>query len=61
MEPGLILDATYGGSLQEQWVSGTPDTTFWQGLKIDKQELIPVTTMRCPTCGALESYARRAV
>ncbi len=58
MDPGLIVDATYGAVLQEQWVAGTPETSFWHGLKIDKHDLVPVITMRCPKCGALESYAR---
>lgn len=60
MNPGLILDATYGAIVQEQWTPGAPEKSFWQGLKIDKNELIPVITMRCPKCGALESYARPA-
>lgn len=59
MQPGVILDATYGAVVQQQWVPGIPETSFWHGgLKVDKHELVPVTTMRCPKCGALESYAR---
>ncbi len=58
MESGVIGDATYGAKLQEQWTPGTPESSFWTGLKIDKRECVPVTTMRCPKCGALESYAR---
>lgn len=58
MEPGFIADATHGGKLQETWGPGVPDVGFWTGLKTNKKTLIPVTTMRCPRCGALESYAR---
>ncbi len=58
METGFVADLTYGANVQEQWVPGTPQGSFWTGLKINKDERIPVTTMRCPKCGALESYAR---
>jgi hypothetical protein len=27
------------------------------GLKMKKDEIVPVTTLRCPRCGYLESYA----
>jgi hypothetical protein len=60
MEAGFIADATYGGNVQEQWEPGTPQKSFWTGLKIDKQARIPVITMRCPNCGALESFAHPA-
>ena len=58
MEPGFVADATYGGNVQEKWGPGVPEVTFWTGLKTEKKKLLPVTTMRCPSCGALESYAR---
>ena len=61
MEPGITADATSGGAVQEQWAPGAAQTSFWTGLKINKREQIPVTTMRCPKCGALESYARPVV
>ena len=57
MEPGFIADFTYGGRVQEQWGPGAPEVSRWTGLKTEKQKLVPVTTMRCPRCGALESYA----
>jgi hypothetical protein len=58
MEPGFVADRTHGGSLQEVWNPGVPETSFWTGLKMDKKQSIPVTTVRCPKCGALEAYAR---
>lgn len=57
MEPGFIADATYGGNLQERWGPGVPKVSFWLGLRVQKEKLLTVTTMRCPSCGALESYA----
>jgi hypothetical protein len=57
MEPGFIADATYGGNVQEKWGPGEARASFWTGLRVDRKTLVPVTTMRCPTCGALGSYA----
>lgn len=58
MEAGFIADNTYGGNVQEKWAPGEPTVSIWTGLKTKKKEMIPVVTMRCPKCGALESYAR---
>jgi hypothetical protein len=58
MEPGFIADRTDSGFLQELWNPGIPDTSFFTGLKTNRKQSIPVTTMRCPKCGVLESYAR---
>jgi hypothetical protein len=60
MDPGFVADRTDGGNLQEQWNPGTPNVSFWTGLKTDRKSSIPVTTMRCPKCGALEFYAMPA-
>ena len=55
MEPGYILDETYGGWKEELWSPGEPQLHWW-GIGKPKRA-IPLTTMRCPRCGALESYA----
>ncbi len=60
MEPGFIADATYGGNMQEQWGPGEAKSSFWTGLRVNRKTLVPVTTLRCPKCGALESYANPA-
>ena len=57
MLPGFVADATYGGNVQEKWVPGAPRTNFWRGLQVDDKQALPVTTLRCPKCGYLESYA----
>ena len=59
MEPGFIAGTAYGGH-QEKWCPGLPEVSFFAGLKTEKGKMLPVTTMRCPHCGALESYARPA-
>jgi hypothetical protein len=69
MEQGFISDRAYGANRPEKWEPGEP-TYLWHGksqalkdgigiLTHPKDELV-VTTMRCPKCGALESYARQA-
>ena len=57
MEQGCNADTTYGGTVQEKWVPGAPQTSIWRGLKIDSSQTCPVFTLRCPKCGYLESYA----
>ena len=58
MEAGFVLDFTYGAYLQQKWYPGEPKKSFWTGLKIDRSQLVPVTTLRCPKCGYLEAYAK---
>lgn len=58
MEPGYVLDRRYGGWTEERWNPGEMQPHWW-GMAQSKASL-PVTTMRCPKCGALESYARPA-
>ena len=55
MEPGFIADRAYGGWVEEQWAAGRPALHWW-GMEKPRAGL-PVTTMRCPRCGALESFA----
>ena len=59
MEVGYVPDVTYGGYLLQNWCPGEPKSGFWMrpGLKVKKDQFIPVTTLRCPNCGYLESYA----
>ncbi len=61
MEEGFVVDSAHGGvSVQEQWAAGPAEKSFWTGLKTRGKRLLPVTTLRCPACGYLESYARPA-
>lgn len=57
MEPGFVLDRTYAAMTQSSWVEGTPERSFWTGLKLRGHQRLAVTTYRCPGCGYLESYA----
>jgi len=60
MEAGHLPDLTYGGYMQQVWISGEPKRSFWGGIKVRRGETIPVATLRCPRCGYLESYAKPA-
>jgi len=57
MEPGFLPDGTHSGFTQQKWAPGTPQPSFWMGLKLNDAEVVPVVTYRCPSCGYLESYA----
>ena len=57
MEPGFVLDQTYGANTQSSWIEGAPERSFWTGVKLKGRERIPLVTFRCPRCGYLESYA----
>ena len=58
MENGLVGDLRQGGYSRQNWYPGEPSESFWAGgLKMDAKLMIPVSTLRCPKCGYLESYA----
>jgi hypothetical protein len=57
MEPGFLLDQTYGSSAAVHWVAGAPRKSFWTGLKLKGAQVLEVATWRCRRCGYLESYA----
>jgi hypothetical protein len=57
MEVGFVPDAMHSGFQQPKWSPGVPQASFWMGLKLKADSMIPVTTLRCPRCGYLESYA----
>jgi hypothetical protein len=57
MESGWVADNTQAGLTQQSWSPGEPKPSFWMGFKVEKDQVVPVTTLRCPKCGYLESYA----
>ncbi len=57
MMQGFILDHTYGAHLVASWIPGAPESSFWRGTK--SGPAIPIGTLRCSSCGFLESYAQR--
>ena len=57
-EKGLILDQSYGHSVQSTWRAGEPTASFWTGTRLGHGPRYPIVTYRCTACGYLESYAR---
>ena len=63
---GFVMDSTFGAALVSQWVKGSPQiarASFGilpqSGIEAPKTEdVIPIATFRCQSCGFLESYAR---
>ena len=59
MESGFIVDFIDDSrSKQSSWAKGTPERTFWTGLKLSDKERLPIQTFRCPKCGQLKSFAQ---
>ena len=58
MVQGFIMDCTYGARLVSQWAEGPPQKSFWGVTKRPADKPIPIGTIRCNSCGFLESYAR---
>jgi hypothetical protein len=57
LEPGYLVDHGYGAIYPMGWTHGQPKWNKWLGLKVQRKDLLPVRTYRCPKCGLLESYA----
>jgi hypothetical protein len=59
MESGFMVDrAGIGSDLQGRWVEGDPiPRFFFDGVKMQGREPLPVRTYRCEGCGYLESFA----
>lgn len=46
------------GRTVAKWTAGVPTKSFWMGVKVDTEQLLPVGAFRCVSCGLLELYAR---
>ncbi|MBV8685792.1 MAG: hypothetical protein JOZ90_08970 [Alphaproteobacteria bacterium] len=57
MAEGFTLDKIQGGVAAASWVEGTPEKSFWTGLKLKGRARLDIATWRCRRCGYLESYA----
>jgi hypothetical protein len=58
MEVGYVPELKAGWYSAQSWYPGEPEESFWKGLKMKPDKLIPIKTFRCPNCRYLESYAR---
>ena len=60
MEPGFLLEAGHGNARSvTQWVAGTPEKSFWLGLKVSDRAQFNVATHRCQGCGFTRSRRAR--
>ena len=67
MVNGFVMDSTFGAALVSQWVKGSPQkarASFGilpqSGIESPKaDDVIPIGTFRCQSCGFLEFYARQ--
>src|SRR6516162_9815409 len=59
MERGFILDMRHHNYCQSRWIPGDPKESwlFGEVQYGQVQDGIKVITLRCPSCGFLESYA----
>ena len=59
MEIGYVMDrGHYGVPTEGTWVEGTPEKSFWSGLKTGDRANRRVMAHRCTRCGMLEFYAK---
>jgi ribosomal protein L37E len=59
MEEGFTVDAwDRVNRVVSTWVDGTPEKSFWFGVRLGGKRRIETKTFRCTKCGYLESYAR---
>jgi hypothetical protein len=58
MEPGFVVDHTYGAAGASEWVEGPTEASFWTGVKLRGRDRRRIETLRCVGCGYLELYAR---
>ena len=58
MYPGYLLELKDADRRTvTEWVSGTPEKSFWRGITTKDRMVLPVTMYRCERCGFLEAYA----
>jgi len=60
MEEGFIVDALDRvNRVVSTWIDGTPEKSFWNGVRLRGKRRIETKTFRCTACGYLESYAKK--
>jgi hypothetical protein len=63
MEQGFTVDLVSGDSILgaryvSKWARGSPLKSFFFGVWVPRDWMLPIGTYRCQSCGYLESYAR---
>jgi hypothetical protein len=58
MECGFLLDMAEGNSSgPAKWIGGSPERSYWTGVKMRGKVSYKVEVFRCKQCGYLEHYA----
>lgn len=57
MQPGFVLDRGGNAHHVAEWIQGEPEKSFWLGLKTKGRQALPITALRCPTCGRVDLFA----
>ena len=58
MEEGFIQDSYQHQVRVARWIEGTPEKSFWSGIRTKGKRRYDVVVYRCSRCGFLEEYAR---
>jgi predicted nucleic-acid-binding Zn-ribbon protein len=58
MTEGFVIDNTHGGRAVSSWLEGAPKKSMWVGVLLNGKKAVEITTLRCASCGFLESYAK---
>ena len=58
MIEGVVIDNTYGSRGVSSWLEGVPKKSIWVGVLLGGKKPIEISSMRCSSCGFLESYAK---
>jgi hypothetical protein len=57
MEEGFVVDQAESTYSLEKWVAGNPEKNWLTGISLKGKVVYEVRTLRCVSCGFLESYA----
>ena len=60
MEQGFVRETKQHATSVNVWVEGTPDRSFWTGIKTRGRKTLAIETWRCGRCAYLENYAPAA-
>ena len=58
MVEGFVLDLGHANTRKPtKWIEGTPEFSFWLGIKVKDKKQHVIQSYRCPRCGLLAEYA----
>ena len=61
MKEGFVLDVGHNGRiLPTRWTEGSPEQSFFGGIKVKGHRQLDTVTFRCPKCGWLIWFAPEA-